>query len=185
MNRSSGPREFGDAEAEAGKYFTDAADRGRNNAGRRVLADATAMKNELQNLVLWGAEDVKLTLGAYIYSSALSTRQNATSEPRHTAAMPSVQPRRKALTCRRGVHPIGSGGSHSMHRGNRSQTLLAKRAPLSMSWQTSERYVRYSTTVIERQNWGADGCVCVCGWVGWHKKCVAVLDCIGPEPAAA
>jgi hypothetical protein len=57
MNRSGGPRQFDDADTEGGKYFTDAADRERNNAGRRVLADATAMKNEmLSNLVLWGAE---------------------------------------------------------------------------------------------------------------------------------
>lgn len=64
MNRSGGPREFDDAEAEGGKYFTDQADRERNNAGRRVLADATAMKNEmLSNLVLWGAEDIKLSGG--------------------------------------------------------------------------------------------------------------------------
>lgn len=64
MNRSGGPREFDDAEVQAGKYFTNAADRERSNAGRRVLADATAMKNEmLSNLVLWG-EDVKPFGGA-------------------------------------------------------------------------------------------------------------------------
>jgi hypothetical protein len=75
MNRSGGPREFDDADAEGGKYFTDAADRDRNNAGRRVLADATAMKNEmLSNLVLWGAEDVKLPGGACARARALSPR---------------------------------------------------------------------------------------------------------------
>ena len=72
MNRSGGPRQFDDADAEGGKYFTDAADRERNNAGRRVLADATAMKNEmLSNLVLWGAEDVKLTGGGRICISSI------------------------------------------------------------------------------------------------------------------
>jgi hypothetical protein len=65
MNRSGGPREFDDADAQGGKYFTDDADRQRNDAGRRVLADASALKNEmLSNLVLWGAEDVKLPGGA-------------------------------------------------------------------------------------------------------------------------
>ena len=47
-------------EAAGGKYFTDAADQQRQQAGRRVLSDASALKNEmLQNLVLWGEEDVK------------------------------------------------------------------------------------------------------------------------------
>ena len=49
---------------QGGKYFTDDADRQRNDAGRRVLADASALKNEmLSNLVLWGDEDVKLPGG--------------------------------------------------------------------------------------------------------------------------
>eukprot|EP01043_Picozoa_sp_COSAG02_P038792 COSAG02_NODE_3017_length_7545_cov_4.558286_6_plen_144_part_00 len=142
MNRSSGPRQFDDADAEGGKYFTDAADRERNNAGRRVLADATAMKNEmLSNLVLWGAEDVKLTGGGRLCVSLLDTPEHGFSTS-PCCCFVSPQPRKKAATCRRGVYPIGSEASHSMQQVlYPSQISLARRILLSTFWQTSERYV--------------------------------------------
>jgi hypothetical protein len=42
-----------------------------------VLADATAMKNEmLSNLVLWGAEDVKITGGGRIFINSLDSLEH-------------------------------------------------------------------------------------------------------------
>jgi hypothetical protein len=52
------PSEYRDQ--QAGRYFTEDADRERRDAGRRVLGDASALKNEMVdlfngNIVLWGA----------------------------------------------------------------------------------------------------------------------------------